>query len=79
MSNRQTRREAFNDLPSDMQMLKEKIKQLEEHTGLLAADELNEDAEKAEEVVEETAWRDEQFFKSFVVFALRSWKGPLFV
>lgn len=55
MSNRQTRREAFNDLPSDMQMLKEKIKQLEEHTGLLAADELNEDAEKAEEVVEETA------------------------
>lgn len=55
MTDRQTRREAVIDLPSDMEMLKEKIKQLEDHTGLIAADELNEDAEKAEEVVEEAA------------------------
>jgi len=56
MTNRQTRREAVIDLPSDMEMLKEKIKQLEDHTGLIAANEpIDEDAEKAEEVVEETA------------------------
>jgi sodium-dependent phosphate cotransporter len=38
MVNRQSRREAINDLPSDMSMLKAKIKELEEHTGLLSED-----------------------------------------
>mmetsp|Transcript_24314 Transcript_24314/g.57396 ORF Transcript_24314/g.57396 Transcript_24314/m.57396 type:complete len:575 (+) Transcript_24314:87-1811(+) len=36
MVDRQTRREAINDLPDDMDALKAKIRQLEEHTGLLA-------------------------------------------
>lgn len=36
MVDRQTRREAINDLPDEMDALKAKIRQLEEHTGLLA-------------------------------------------
>ena len=36
MVDRQSRREAMNDLPSDMSLLKAKILKLEEHTGLLS-------------------------------------------
>eukprot|EP00536_Pseudo-nitzschia_multiseries_P004196 jgi/Psemu1/187550/e_gw1.68.105.1 len=54
MVNRQSRREAINDLPTDMDALKAKIRQLEEHTGLLA------DAETVEQDVESPADSQEE-------------------
>ena len=61
MSKMQERRAAFETLPEDMSMLKSKMKQLEEHTGLLAeetpaeSDATTKDDAMVVESVEETA------------------------
>merc|ERR1712125_261636 len=40
MTKRQARKDAMETLPQDMESLQRKIKQLEEHTGLLADDDV---------------------------------------
>lgn len=54
MVDRQTRHNAIRGLPDDMVALKAKIKQLEEHTGLLADDDLDSNEELVEEDADTT-------------------------